>query len=235
VTFNNLLEHLEQSFEAQNSFVAHASHELRTPVTSIIGDVEVTLSQDRSKDDYVKTLQGVLAESEKLNDLVNNLFELAQTNIDITEFRDLRLDELIWQIKDEWTSRTPESQINLQYQLPEDPRKYTIQGNNYLLFIAISNILKNAIKFSNNHMVSLRLYLHNNTPVISIRDSGIGIGKEDLQKIFQPFFRGANSFGYAGYGVGLSLADKIFRLHNVRVDVKSQLEKGTEFQLFFTT
>jgi len=234
VTFNNLLEHLEQSFEAQNSFVAHASHELRTPVTSIIGDVEVTLSQDRTKEEYRETLTGVLAESEKLNDLINHLFELATTNIDITEFRDLRLDELIWQIKDDWTGRTPESQIDLQYHLPEDPRRYTIQGNNYLLFLAISNIVKNAIKFSNNHMVSLRLYLNNNTPVISIRDSGIGIGKEDLLKIFQPFFRGANSFGYSGYGVGLSLADKIFRLHNVRVDVKSQLEKGTEFQLFFT-
>ncbi len=181
-----------------------------------------------------KTLKGVLTESEKLNDLINNLFELAQTNIDITEFRDIRLDELIWQIKDEWTSRVPESQIDLQSHLPEDPRKYTIQGNNYLLFVAISNVLKNAIKFSNNHMVSLRLYLHNNTPVISIRDSGIGIGKDDIQKIFQPFFRGANTFGYAGYGVGLSLADKIFRLHNVRVSVRSQLEKGTEFQLFFS-
>jgi signal transduction histidine kinase len=234
VTFNNLLEHLQQSFEAQSSFVAHASHELRTPITSIIGDVEVTLSQERTNEDYIKTLQGVLTESEKLNDLINNLFELAQTNIDITEFRDIRLDELIWQIKDEWTSRVPESQIDLQSHLPEDPRKYTIQGNNYLLFVAISNVLKNAIKFSNNHMVSLRLNLLNNTPVISIRDSGIGIGKDDLQKIFQPFFRGANTFGYAGYGVGLSLADKIFRLHNVRVSVKSQLEKGTEFQLFFS-
>jgi signal transduction histidine kinase len=233
-TFNNLLEHLEQSFEAQSSFVAHASHELRTPVTSIIGDVEVTLSQERTIEDYKKTLQSVLTESEKLNDLINNLFELAQTNIDITEFRDLRLDELIWQIKDEWNSRTPESKIFLQNHLPEDPRKYTIQGSNYLLFIAISNILKNAIKFSNNHGVYCRLYLQNNTPVISIRDSGIGIGKEDLQKIFQPFFRGANTFGYAGYGVGLSLADKIFRLHNVRVSVKSQLDKGTEFQLFFS-
>jgi signal transduction histidine kinase len=233
-TFNNLLEHLQQSFEAQSSFVAHASHELRTPITSIIGDVEVTLSQERTNEAYKETLKGVLTESEKLNDLINNLFELAQTNIDITEFRDLRLDELIWQIKDEWTSRTPESRIDLQYHLPEDPRKYTIQGNNYLLFIAISNVLKNAIKFSNNHMVSLRLYLLNNNPVISIRDSGIGIGKEDLQKIFQPFFRGGNTFGYAGYGVGLSLADKIFRLHNVRVSVKSQLEKGTEFQLFFS-
>jgi signal transduction histidine kinase len=234
VTFNNLLEHLEQSFEAQSSFVAHASHELRTPVTTIIGDVEVTLSQERTNEDYKKTLQVVLSESEKLNDLINNLFELAQTNIDITEFRDIRLDELIWQIKDEWSTRVPESQIDLQSHLPEDPRKYTIQGNNYLLFVAISNVLKNAIKFSNNHMVSLRLNLQNNTPVISIRDSGIGIGKDDIQKIFQPFFRGANTFGYAGYGVGLSLADKIFRLHNVRVSVRSQLEKGTEFQLFFS-
>jgi signal transduction histidine kinase len=232
-TFNNLLEHLEQSFEAQSSFVAHASHELRTPVTSIIGDVEVTLSQERHKEEYKRTLKGVLIESEKLNDLINNLFELAQTNIDITEFRDLRLDELLWQIKDEWNSRVPESNIDLKYHLPEDSRKYTIQGNHYLLFIAISNILKNAIKFSNNHVVHCSLYLLNGSPVIDIRDTGIGIGKEDLQKIFQPFFRGANTFGYAGYGVGLSLADKIFRLHNVRVTVKSELAKGTEFQLFF--
>jgi signal transduction histidine kinase len=234
VTFNNLLEHLEQSFEAQSSFVAHASHELRTPVTSIIGDIEVTLSQERNIEDYKTTLQGVLAATEKLNDLINNLFELAQTNIDITEFRDLRLDELMWQIKDEWTGRAPENKIDLQYSLPDDPRKYTVQGNNYLLFVAISNILKNAIKFSNNHVVTFRLDLRDNTPVITIRDTGIGIGKEDLQKIFQPFFRGANTFGYAGYGVGLSLADKIFRLHNVRVNVESQLDKGTEFHLYFT-
>src|SRR5580658_7098756 len=93
VTFNNLLEHLEQSFEAQSSFVAHASHELRTPITSIIGDVEVTLAQPRAAAEYRSTLEGVLTEAEKLNDLINNLFELAQTNIDITEFRDLRLDE----------------------------------------------------------------------------------------------------------------------------------------------
>jgi len=234
VTFNNLLEHLEQSFEAQSSFVAHASHELRTPVTSIIGDVEVTLSQERDNADYKKTLEGVLNESEKLNDLINNLFELAQTNIDITEFRDLRLDELIWQIKDEWNGRLPDSTINLQYDLPEDPRKYTIQGNNYLLFIAISNIMKNALKFSDNHEVTCRLFIQNHHPVITIRDKGIGIGKEDLQKIFQPFYRGSNTFGYAGYGVGLSLADKIFRLHNVRVTVQSQLQIGTEFQLFFS-
>lgn len=234
ITFNNLLEHLEQSFEAQRSFVAQASHELRTPITSIIGDVEVTLSQDRDKEEYKKTLDNVLTESGKLNDLINNLFDLAQANIDITEFQDLRLDELLWQVKDEWINRIPESKIDLVYHLPEDPRRYTIQGNNYLLFIAVGNILKNAIKFSDYRMVSCKLYLQHNTPVISIRDTGIGIGKEDFQKIFQPFYRGSNSSGYEGYGVGLSLADKIFRLHNVHVDINSELGKGTEFLLSFS-
>jgi signal transduction histidine kinase len=234
VTFNNLLEHLEQSFGAQRSFVAHASHELRTPITSIIGEVEVTLSQDRDKEEYKKTLEGVLTESGKLNDLINNLFDLAQANIDITEFQDVRLDELLWQVKDEWSSRIPESTVDLRYNLPEDPRRYTIQGNNYLLFIAVGNILKNAIKFSNNKIVTCKLYFQNNAPVVSIRDTGIGINKEDIQNIFQPFFRGANTIGYSGYGVGLSLADKIFRLHNVRISVNSELDKGTEFLLFFS-
>ncbi|MBN9380095.1 MAG: HAMP domain-containing histidine kinase [Chitinophagaceae bacterium] len=234
VTFNNLLEHLEQSFEAQGSFVTHASHELRTPVTALIGDVEVTLSQERDKEEYKKTLEGVLTESGKLNDLINNLVDLAQTNVDITEFQDLRLDELLWQVKDQWSDKAPENRIHLQYDLPEDARKYTIQGNHYLLFIALSNILKNAIKFSDNRVVTCRLYLQNNAPVISIRDTGIGIGKEDIPNIFQPFYRGANAIGYAGYGVGLSLADKIFRLHNVSVRINSELGKGTEFRLFFS-
>jgi signal transduction histidine kinase len=234
VTFNNLLEHLEQAFEAQGSFVAHASHELRTPVTAIIGDVEVTLAQSRDAADYRITLEGVLTEAEKLSDLINNLFELAQTNTGITEFRELRLDELLWQIKDEWSTRFPDSHIELRYTLPEDTRKYTVQANNYLLFVAIGNILRNAIKFSNNRVVECSLHIQNNNPVISIRDTGIGISPEDLRNIFQPFFRGGNTYGYAGFGVGLSLADKIFRLHNVRVSVLSELNRGTEFQLYFS-
>jgi signal transduction histidine kinase len=234
VTFNNLLEHLEQSFEAQGSFVAHASHELRTPVTTIIGDVEVTLSQQRDGAAYRETLKGVLDQAEKLNELINNLFDLAQTNTGITEFHELRLDELLWQVKDEWSNKLPDSKIDLQYHLPEDTRKYTVQANNYLLFIAIGNIVRNAIKFSDNGIVHCRLFIRNNAPVVSIRDNGIGIGKDDLRNIFQPFFRGANSFGYAGYGVGLSLADKIFRLHNVKVSVNSEVNRGTEFVLYFS-
>jgi signal transduction histidine kinase len=234
VTFNNLLEHLEQSFEAQSSFVAHASHELRTPVTSIIGDIEVTLSHDRDIGEYKKTLMAVLAESERLNDLLNNLFELTQSNIDIKAFESVRLDELLWQVKDEWSNRINGSRIELEYNLPSDPKKFTILGNDYLLFVALGNIIKNAVKFSDNNIIRCRLFIQNNMPIISIRDIGIGISLEDLKKIYQPFYRGANTHGYAGYGIGLSLVDKIFRLHNAHISVNSELNVGTEFLISFS-
>ena len=176
----------------------------------------------------------MLAESEKLNELINNLFDLAEANIDITEFQDIRLDELLWQVKDEWTNRIQDSRIELKYNLPEESRKYTVQGNSYLLFIALGNILKNAIKFSNNNVVKCMLYMQHNTPVISIRDKGIGIDRNDIENIFQPFYRGANTFGYAGFGIGLSLSEKILRLHNARIYVQSELNKGTEFKIFFS-
>jgi signal transduction histidine kinase len=233
-TFNNLLEHLEQSFEAQKSFVANASHELRTPITAIIGNIEVALTHERTNEEYKVLIREVLAESEKLNDLINNLFELAQANIDITDFQPIRLDELIWLVKDEWSNKVPDSRIELNYEQVEDKKKFTIIGNSYLLFIALGNILKNAIKFSDNKMVICRLSLDDNEPVISISDSGIGISKEDLQNIFQPFFRGRNTFGYNGYGIGLSLAEKILKLHNVQISVRSELNRGSQFLLRFS-
>ena len=234
VTFNNLLEHLEQSFEAQSSFVAHASHELRTPVTSIIGNVEVTLSQPRQIEEYKKTLESVLTESENLKELLNNLFELTHSNIDSTGFQDIRLDELLWQAKDEWMNHIKDSQIEVEYVLPADTTKYTIQGSESLLFLALGNIIKNAIKFSNNQKVYCKLYMNNDSPVISIIDKGIGIGKGDLEKIFKPFVRGSNTLGYSGMGIGLSLADNIFRLHNASIHVISVQNEGTEFQIKFS-
>jgi signal transduction histidine kinase len=233
VTFNNMLEHLEQSFNAQRSFIAHASHELRTPVTSIIGDIEVTLSHEREKSEYKETLAKALSESERLNELINNLFDLVEANIDTSEFQEVRLDELLWQVKDEWSTKIPDSKIELKYDLPAENSKYKIQGNSYLLMIALGNMVKNAIKFSNNELVECSLFIQHEIPVISIKDKGIGIDATELEKIFQPFYRGANAFGYNGFGIGLSLSEKILRLHNARIQVKSELNKGTEFLIFF--
>ena len=234
LTINQLLEHLEQSFENQQSFIANASHELRTPITTILGEAEISLMHNRQGEDYRQTLNNIIKETERLNYIINSLMELIQTNVENRDFQNIRMDELLWEIKDELSVKTIQNNINIKYNLPYDPSKYTLQGNRQLLFIGISNILKNAIKFSDSE-VYCEIFCDAKGVNILIRDQGIGIHEKDINKIFQPFFRSPNALSYAGYGIGLSLTQNIIRLHNGTIKVKSQINKGTEFHIIFPT
>lgn len=234
LTINQLLEYLEQSFESQQSFIANASHELRTPITTILGEAEISLMHDRQGEDYKQTLNNIIKETERLNYIINSLMELIQTNVENRDFQNIRMDELLWEIKDELSVKTIQNNINIKYNLPYDPSKYTLQGNRQLLFIGISNILKNAIKFSDSE-VYCEIFCDAKGVNILIRDQGIGIHEKDINKIFQPFFRSPNALSYAGYGIGLSLTQNIIRLHNGTIKVKSQINKGTEFHIIFPT
>lgn len=232
ITVNNLLEHLEQSFQAQQSFIMNASHELKTPVTSILGSAEITLASNRDTEEYKSTLAGIIKEAEKLNEIMSTLLELAQVNMDKSALQQIHLNELLWEVVDEWGNpRT--SVVKVDYGTAPASNKGVIMGNRRLLFIALSNILRNAIKFSNNNTVFCRLQYTSEEAIISIKDSGIGISKEDLNRIFQPFYRAANAQVFAGSGIGLYLTDRIIRLHNGRIEVFSSLNEGTEFKVHF--
>ena len=211
-TINNLLEHLEQSFSAQRSFITHASHELRTPLTSVIGQVEVTLQKERATEEYKKVLEIILYETGKINELINSLFELVNANMDSDDFHEIRLDELLWQVKDEYENKFPESSIELSLPETYNERAFTISGNWHLLFIAIGNIVKNGLKFSSFKPIFCRMKIMEEYILITIADKGIGIQEEDMANIFQPFFRGSNVSGLAGMGVGLSLSEKNFKI-----------------------
>lgn len=232
LTINHLLEHLEQSFESQKSFIANASHELRTPITTILGEAEITLMHDRSIDDYKLTLANIIKETERLNYIINSLMELMQTNLSANDFQNIRIDELIWEIKDELPVKD-NNIVKIHYNLPSHPLKYSLLGNRQLLFIGISNILKNALKFSDNKDVVCKIYCDIKGINILIRDQGIGIEQKDINKIFQPFFRSANALNYPGYGIGLSLTHNIVRLHNGTIQINSEVNKGTEFHIIF--
>ncbi|TWI95936.1 signal transduction histidine kinase [Mucilaginibacter frigoritolerans] len=233
LTINNLLEHLEQSFESQKSFIANASHELRTPITTILGEAEITLMHERTNEDYKSTLSNIIKETERLNYIINSLMDLMQTNAANYEFQPIRMDELIWEIKDELSVKGNENNINIKYNLPYDPAKYSLMGNRQLLFIGISNIIKNALKFSDNKEIYCEIHCDIKGIHVTITDNGIGIEPKDISKIFQPFFRSTNALYYPGYGIGLSLTNNIIRLHNGTVEVESELNKGTTFHLIF--
>jgi signal transduction histidine kinase len=231
ITINNLLEHLEQSFQAQQSFIMNASHELRTPITSILADAEITLRNTRKIDEYKNTLAGITKDAEKLNEIISTLLELAQINLDKSELQNIRLDEVLWEVADEWGK--PGSNLKVDYGPAADANKYSIMGNRRLLFIALSNILNNAIKFSNNQEVCCKISVKPKDILISIKDKGIGIAASDFQKIFQPFYRVANAQKFSGSGIGLSITERIIRLHNGKIDITSKLGEGSEFKILF--
>jgi len=231
LTINRLLEHLEQSFESQRSFIANASHELRTPITTILGEAEITLMSDRQMSDYQLVLRNIIKETERLSYIINSLMDLIQTNTDNYAFQDIRIDELLWELEDELSDADGGKRVSITSNLPNDLENYTLQGNRQLLFIAINNILKNALKFSDDKPVTCEINFDIKHVHIRIRDLGIGIEDEDIDKIFQPFYRSTNAICYPGYGIGLSLTQNIIKLHDGTINIESQPGKGSVFHV----
>jgi signal transduction histidine kinase len=222
--FNRLLAHLENAFELQRMYVSNASHELRTPVTSIIGEVELALSKIRSPAELAETLQRVLEDAEKLQDTITGLMELAQVDMDYTsaELAPVRMDELVWEVHEYWTTKLGNGKLLINIlQLPPNEGLLTIAANKQLMLIAINNLVSNAFKFSNQKPVTCAFYADDKVISLKITDQGIGIPAADIEKVFGSFYRGGNAFAYAGTGIGLYIAQKIVQLFRGNLTVNS--------------
>lgn len=222
--FNRLLKHLENAFEVQQAFVTNASHELKTPVTSIIGEIEVALNKSRSAAEYEDVLRSVLTDAEKLDQTIAGLMELAQVDMNYTQaaLTGVPVDELIWELNDYWTLKA-NGTFNVKIEhLPDDPEKLLVHANRSLLTIALNNIIANAFKFSDNKPVECRLYADDEHISITISDSGIGIPPGDIDKVFHSFYRGANVKSYNGSGIGLFITSKIISLFNGELLIHSK-------------
>ncbi|RYY55508.1 MAG: HAMP domain-containing protein [Chitinophagaceae bacterium] len=229
-TFNGMLDRLQTAFDIQNNFVSNASHELKTPLTTVIGEAEIALSKPRTAEEYRDTIQTMLAEAERLETLTSGLLGLAQSGFNHNQLKLewIRLDELLYDIKVTINRIDPGNKVQLRFEdLPSDEDKLRLHGNYQLLKLAISNIMLNACKYSNNQEVSTSLRIYGNEVTIGITDIGIGIPQEDLKHVFVPFFRASNTSQFKGYGVGLPLSMNIIRQHNGNIRVDSVEGKGT--------
>lgn len=230
ITFNKMLERLESAFEMQRSFVSNASHELRTPLTSITGQIEVSLMKLRTHEEYEAILKSVLEDIKNLNALSNGLLDLAKASSDISAIaiHPLRLDEILWQTRAELLQQKKDYHISINFSEPiEDEKELTVLGNDHLLKTAIINLMDNACKFSPGKSVEIALEVSDQHIVAKFIDKGIGISQEDLDNVIHPFFRASTAKNYSGNGLGLSLSDKIIRIHQGTLLINSQLHKGT--------
>lgn len=235
-TFNNMLDRLETSFATQNNFISNASHELSTPLTTIIGEADVTLSKERSKEEYIEALEIIQKESERLEKITKSLLFLAQTGLTgkTQKFDKVRADQLLWDVKSTVDKINPKNKVQLNLSLmPDSPEQLKIKGNEQLLHLAISNLINNACKYSNNQPVTISIGTASDKVIIVIKDLGIGIPEDELQYIYDPFFRASNTKEYEGYGIGLPLTRNIVRLHKGEMVVSSKINQGTTVQLSF--
>lgn len=229
-TFNNMISRLEMAFESQHNFVSNASHELNTPLTSLIGEADFALSKPHSQEQYRQTIQSVLTQAEKLRDITKGLLELARSGlIENFSMEKVRMDEIIYDVQKIAKQVYPKTHISVDYSLfPDDTDKLIILANGHLTELAISNIVLNACKYSQGKPVVLALAVSDKDVIIMVKDNGIGIPSKDMAHIFDPFFRASNVKGTQGYGIGLPLTNNIVRIHKGSIDISSKENEGTE-------
>ncbi len=233
-TFDDMLDRLETSFETQNNFLNKAAHELRTPLTAIIGEAEFALSRPREREEYTRSLSVISREAEQLQHHTSSLLELAQAGYNSKDafMSEMRIDELLFSVKRLIDFTEPENQVVMNLDgLPESENMITIFGNTNLLKLALSNIIQNACKYSDQQKVFVTLTTSKAYCLIKIQDQGIGIPEKELKYIFDPFFRASNTAEFRGYGVGLPLAQKIIRLHRGNLEYSSVQNEGTTVEI----
>ena len=231
-TFNQLLERLEKSFDSQKQFVSYVSHELRTPLTAMITELEWALQKDRNGSEYKETIENLLADGQRMAKLLHNLLDFAKANYDRSEvnFKSVRIDEVLLDSSMEVQKNNPEYKIELDFEMQTD-EEIKVSGNAYLLAIAFSNLMSNACKFSDDKKCTISINIEKQNAKLVFKDKGIGIATEELDQIFNPFYRGQNREYAKGSGIGLTLVKKIVDLHLGEIHVQSLPQKGTVFQV----
>lgn len=235
-TFNDMLDRLETSFEIQANFINNASHELKTPITTIIAESEIMLLKTRQPEEYQEALTNIYNQATRLGNLTESLLKLTQTGYDgQKQVKDVaRLDELLMDVKSELDKLQPGNRVSLRLDdLPEDDSLLLIPCNKPLIELALSNIISNGVKYSNNEPVFVTIGANQKYLTVTITDIGIGIPAEDIPHLYEPFFRGKEASRYNGYGLGLPLAMKIIRMHNGELKIQSQPDQGTIVTIVF--
>jgi two-component system sensor histidine kinase MprB len=228
--FNTMLDRLEtsrdqldESVRAQRQLVADASHELRTPVTSMRTNIELLLADTAMpKDERRRILADVLEQTEELTALIGDLIELARGDLPAGEVEDVRLDEVVAGSLDRARRNFP----NVRFAASLEP--VVVMGVPDRLGRAINNLLDNAARHSPPAGV---VEVIAGPRGVRVRDHGNGVDPEDLPYVFDRFYRGASSRGRQGSGLGLAIVRQVASQHRGSVEVENAPDGGAVFTL----
>jgi len=232
-TLNKMIERLEGSFNQIRQFTSDASHELKTPLTILRGEIEIALQSQKKPEQYQIILASALEEAERLSNVVETLLELSRADAGQVKmaFQEQNISKLIADISEDAEILAEQKSIWVEKKIPA-----TVIANfdSARMHQAILNIVDNAIKYTNEHgKISIELTEDEKYAILKVSDTGIGIPKNQLPYIFDRFYRvdKARSHETRGAGLGLSIVKWIIDVHKGKIDVKSQLLYGTSFTI----
>jgi heavy metal sensor kinase len=233
-TLNQMLDRIESSFSRVRQFTADASHELRAPLTLIHTAAEFSLRRNRSREELVEAMQKILRESQRTTKLVNNLLFLARADASPLVFEPgiVNLTALLADLQEEAPTFAGDRQISISFVLPRAALQ--VSGDEASLSRLFLILVDNAIKYTmpgGAVFVELRSLV--GIAEIVVRDTGIGIARDDLPLIFDRFWRAdkVRSREMGGTGLGLSIAKWIVEQHGGALEVESELGAGSTFRV----
>lgn len=229
--FNSLLERLGKAFNLERQFLGEMAHEIKTPLSVIKSNSEVTLSKTRSADEYRKSIKQTLSQIDKLSNNMVSLMDFAwsQSADLIKTFKKVNLSQLLSEINNVAVYMATPKNIKVESDIENN---ILVLCKEEKLYQAIYNILDNAVKFTpENGKVFIALYREKAQAIIEITDTGIGIAPEQQRDIFNRFYKTEQNKNIAGHGLGLAIADSIVRAHEGHIEIDSKKEKGSTFTI----
>ncbi|AXE20812.1 hypothetical protein DR864_25300 [Runella rosea] len=231
-TFNKLLDRIGEVFRLQNLFISNVSHELKNPLMRIGAQLDVALLKERTEAEYRQTLISIREDIRDLGQLSETLLELAKVNDQNRSliYNDIRIDEIVWEARDLLLKAEPSYQVQVRLlSTIEDDNQLIVKANAHLMKTAIVNLMENGCKFASDSTVAVDVFPMETNVEIRFTNTGTVILPKDLPYIFQPFYRSDNTTNIKGYGVGLSLVERIAKLHNGNIKVTSDAHAQTTF------
>ncbi|PKG85325.1 hybrid sensor histidine kinase/response regulator [Colwellia sp. 75C3] len=230
----NLTKELEKADKVKSQFLANMSHEIRTPLTAIVGHAEAIIHDDIDKHKVKEDIEVIHGNSLHLLELINDILDLSriEANKFELEIQPLDLGELIQDLSHTFSAQAQQKglifTIEHQLSLP-----FIIKIDCLRLKQILLNLCANAIKFTENGLVTLNINWQNEQLVFTITDTGIGLSKEHLAQVFEIFTQADNSISrrFGGSGLGLTLSNQLAKLMSGNIAVTSELGKGSRFCL----
>ena len=233
--FNKLIVRTNEAFSFQKHAVHHISHELKTPIAILVSELERARS---SKDLYTKNtmIETQIIKAKSLAEIINSLLEISKIESGLNfKTTIIRMDDVIFEALEDLASIYPSFQFEFTFQ-PEifEENNLTLDGNRMLLKQSITNILNNCISYSSDNVAKILIDC-SRTSVLKIlfTNKGKSINKEEEKYLFNHFFRGSNSNGISGFGLGLVLTQKIILLHKGKITYTSPSIDVNTFEIEF--